>query len=104
MQCQAVDAEQIHPVLNQRIRSPSDYNGDATLQRIRRRNTFKLLKKLKEAQQKRSHQAAFDYIGEKARKSPVEAVCDLLSSGLLELLKQSHLSALGRIDRLFLLR
>ena len=50
MQWQAVDLEQIDPVLNQRILNPSDYNGDATLQRTSRRNTFELLKKIKEVQ------------------------------------------------------
>ena len=72
------------------------------MQRENKKNTYKLLGTLKAVQRKEYHQISYDYVTAKTKKTPIEAVLDIISSGLLDFLKQTSSRTLSRVDRLYL--
>jgi hypothetical protein len=104
LQLHSTYPEEIEPVLSLSILSPADSHGSSNVQKANRKNVYKLLGTLKAVQRKEHHQTSFDYIAAKVQNTPVEAVTNVISSGLLEILKQTSSKTLGKIDRLYLLR
>jgi hypothetical protein len=104
LQCHAAGPSDLDPLLSLSITSPEEAQGNKSIQRDNRKNVYKILKALKDIQKKEHHQVSYDYISAKARKSPIEAVTDVVSSGLLELLRHASPKTLNKVDRLYLLR
>ena len=72
--------------------------------KLRRKNIYKLLGKLKASQKNLNCSAARNYIHRKARATPATTLTDAILSGLIQLLETSQQKEIWKVDRAYVLR